>query len=418
MSTNFSKTLGKTKIEIEKYLKSKLTNLSHAQRRCVIEVFYGILHSGNVTLTGIARSLNESNLLKKTVERLSRNLLSNDFSSKLEDSHLKDVAHTINNESIIVFDDSDLLKNRAKKLENLCPIRDGSTGNTGVGYNLQYSCVVSDDRKEVKSLMTRVYSTEEKNHYSQRDEREKHMHKLFKAFNNEGVYVMDRGFSNIDTIRLFDGKRKLVVRAKNRNILFENKKVNLYSWAREVELKYATQITSINKEGKKILKDTYFSIKNIEIEGICLTAVVMELDGHKPCVLLTNQKRNGKDDYNFGKMIINQYGYRWSVEEKIRFEKQQFKYENIRLQHFVATKNMLSIINLISGFISHIYWKEISGKLIKIAQVIKEEVRLEYYRITEGIKRVFQMRSSPVFRFGRNSRRYFPRNYQTEFWEL
>lgn len=415
---NNSKTFGKTKQHFEKYLNHKISALSSAGRRCVTEVFYGVLQTGNVTLTDIGRSLNENILLKKTVERLSRNLSSEDLSNKLNDAHLKDIALTMDDDALIIFDDSDLRKPRAKKLEFLCPIRDGSTGETGMGYNLQYSCIVSNDRKEVKSLMTNIYSTKESTFYSQNDEKEKHLRKIFRVTDNRGIYVMDRNFSSIENIRLFEGKRKLVVRAKNRNIIHNKKKFNLYKWAKELELEYATQVPAIKNSGKHILKDTYFSVKTIKIEEIEMKAIVMTLEDHEPCIILTNQVQGKLPDWDFGKMVIDQYGCRWSVEEKIRFEKQQFNYENMRLQHFTAMKNMMSIINLISAFISHLNWHEISDKLIEVANVIKDEVRFEYYRITEGIKRIFKMRSSPVFKFGLDSRRYFPRDYQTEFWEL
>ena len=266
--------------------------------------------------------------------------------------------------------------------------------------------------------MTRLYSSNESGHLSRNDEREKHFRKIFKHFDNKGIYVMDRGFSNYSMFRLFEGKREFVIRAKTRNIKVNDCLYGLKEWANTINLKYAMQIKSINKNGKYVYKDTAFNVHKVNVEGIELECVVYKMEDHGNCMLFTNQKRKGLNDYSFAKMVINQYGYRWSVEEKIRWEKQSFNYENIRIRNFVAIKNMMGIINLVSAFISHLHWDQISEKIIKIARVIKEEVRFEYYRIAEGIKRLFQMRSSPVFHFGRDSRKYFPRNYQIEFWEL
>ena len=416
--TNLSKIFGKTKAQIQKYLNNKLTKLRPTEKRCLSETFYGILESGNVTLSDIARGLNENIGIKKTSKRLSKNLSSRDFTEDIEDVHLEHLSNNIEKKSIIVFDDSDICKPRSKWLENLCPIRDGSTGETGIGYYLQYSCIVSQERKEVKSVMTRVYSSNAPGHLSRNDEREKHLRKIFKNFDNKGVYVMDRGFSNYGIFNLFGDKREFVIRAKTRNIEVDDNLYELKEWASKLKLEYATQVMSINKNGKRIYKDTAFCVRTVHIEGMKLECVVLKLEGHGNCMLFTNQKRNKLDEYAFGKVVIDQYGCRWSVEEKIRFEKQQFNYENIRIRSYIAIKNMMGIINLISAFISHLYWDELTEKIIKIAKVIKEEVRFEYYRIAEGIKRLFQMRSSPVFHFGTDSRKYFPRNYQIEFWEL
>ena len=82
-----------------------------------------------------------------------------------------------------------------------------------------------------------------------------------------------------------------------------------------------------------------------------------------------------------------------------------------------ALRNMMAIINLISSFISHISFEAISFMIIEISKAIKQEVRLEYYRIAEGIKKLFRLRNSDVFKF-RDYRCYFKKNYQLEFWEL
>ena len=179
------------------------------------------------------------------------------------------------------------------------------------------------------------------------------------------------------------------------------------------------QITSIKKNGKQILKDVAFTTREIEFGGETFNATVMKLEDHYACVLISNQEKNGMSDYEYGKMLIEQYGCRWSVEEKIRFEKTQFNYENIRLQKLTGLKNMMAIINLLSSFISDIYWKDVSSKIVEVAKVLKKEVRFEYYRLAAGIKRIFNKRIRPPFKYKNNSSlRYFPRSYQLAFFEV
>ena len=72
-------------------------------------------------LIEIARKLKESIALDKTVERLSRNLMSFD------------------EETVLMIDDSDIAKSCSSKLEGLCKARDGSTGEITDGYSAMQS---------------------------------------------------------------------------------------------------------------------------------------------------------------------------------------------------------------------------------------------------------------------------------------
>ena len=278
--------------------------------------------------------------------------------------------------------------------------------------------MVSEDRKQVKTLATRVFSTLEDKHKSSNDEHESLWRGLLQRFGDNGVYVMDRGFRSLQNMRFFMDKAHFVIRDGDRNVIVEGVKRKLIPWANRIQLKNFMQIESIEKSGKRIKKAVAFSVRKIKIEELDLLCVVMKLEDHSACVLITNQIPIDDNLYKFGEKIINQYGCRWSVEEKIRFEKQQFNYENIRVRSINAIRNIMAIVGLVSSFVAHLYWDEISTKIIEVAQVIKEEVRFEFYRIASGINRLFNMRSSPVFNYGKYHTQYFPRLYQMELWEI
>ena len=112
--------------------------------------------------------------------------------------------------------------------------------------------------------------------------------------------------------------------------------------------------------------------------------------------------------------MIEQYGCRWSVEEKIRFEKQQFNYENIRLQSLTGIKNFMAIINILSAFVSKMATSKIVCQIVNVAKSIKPEVRLVYYRLAEGIKTVFRLRNKRIFHY-KDYRYYFTNLNQLEF---
>ena len=96
------------------------------------------------------------------------------------------------------------------------------------------------------------------------------------------------------------------------------------------------------KNGKEEKRDVLFDIKRISLDGLAVWAVVV--DEHELCVLITNQTKNKMNDYDFGKMVINQYGCRWNIEEVFRFQKQVLNIENMRVRSMKALRNLSIII--------------------------------------------------------------------------
>jgi hypothetical protein len=82
-------------------------------------MIYGILCSQSCHLSKIARSLGEGILLKKTIDRLSRNLSTFSQGDKLFDNYIKKVKGCFNDRSILVVDDGDITKPCSSKLEGI-----------------------------------------------------------------------------------------------------------------------------------------------------------------------------------------------------------------------------------------------------------------------------------------------------------
>ena len=413
---NCSKLFFKTQEQIERFAKPYLEGLPAKYRRTTIEMIYGILHSGEVMLSEIARSLNEDISLTKTICRLSTNMRSEAYDEEIEDRHLSLLKPKIKKDTLIVMDGSDITKPRSRKMEGLCLVRDASKNKIGMGYYLHYCCIVNENRDKILPLTTRLFSTKEEDFKSVQDEKEKLQLKLSEYFNNKGIWIMDREYSDYATLVRFSGfKRRFVIRARDRNIIYKGKKQKLYAWSKRIKNDYAMVVETIDKNGNKNKYDTFYTIREIEINELKMYAVILKMGRGEPVILLTNQKPNSKKLAFFGETIISQYGVRWSVEEKIRFEKQLFKYENVRLQSLKGLKNLMSIINIISFFMERISPTKLGGYLIKKAKPIKQKVRLKYYRLAMGIRCIFRKRSKQVFSFT-DYRYYFPDEPQMNFW--
>ena len=111
----------------------------------ICNMIYGILSSKSCLLSEIGRNLNESISLRKTVTRLSRNLNEFDAGEELFESYLKSIKNHYSDKSVLIIDGSDITKPASSKLEALCEVRDGSTGEIGTGHTL--GAAVLSDRK-------------------------------------------------------------------------------------------------------------------------------------------------------------------------------------------------------------------------------------------------------------------------------
>lgn len=131
--------------EIKRDLTSFCTKISYGlkrpQQKFIHQMIYGILAGSKVHLSEIARSLKEDITLKKTINRLSRNLHSFTQNQTLMYNYLTLVnQHVEEDYAVIIIDNSDIAKPVSRKLETLSEIRDGSTGEITRGYLTIGSC--------------------------------------------------------------------------------------------------------------------------------------------------------------------------------------------------------------------------------------------------------------------------------------
>ena len=94
--------------------------LKRPQQKFVYQMVYGILAGNKLHLSEIARSLKENITLKKTVDRLSRNLNAFDGKQAVMRDYLSFVKqHAKEDYAVIVIDNSDIAKPGSRKLESL-----------------------------------------------------------------------------------------------------------------------------------------------------------------------------------------------------------------------------------------------------------------------------------------------------------
>ena len=374
--------------------------LNRPAMKFVCDMVYGILASKSSLLSEIGRNLNEKISLRKTITRLSRNL--NDFNDgeELFGEYLNSIKNRYNVKSVLIIDGSDIVKPASTKLESLCEVRDGSTGEIGIGYHTLGAAILSD-RKLPYGIYSRIYSSKETDFVSEDNENLKCFEFLSKHFSKSNIRTMDRGFDCNKYYEYFiKNNEKFIIRAKkNRNVIYNNKTVNILELAKQFKGKY--KLEYVDKGGiKRNVKISIIPIRLCEFRKTELNLVVVYGFGSIPMMLITNLHSNDK---RLCTAVCKVYLMRWRIEEYFKFKKQSFDFENIRVQSLKSIRNLDLMLTLAIGYIAEISGKSYTAKLrmevIDISKRIFGVPDFVYYAVADGIFEILKAVKSGIGKF-------------------
>lgn len=394
----YSKLIYQIKRKINNFVDLICSDLNKTQYKFVFQMIYGLMESQSVKLSDISRSLKENITLKKTIERLSRNLKSFDKSKKLLSNYIDSINKYINDDTVFCVDLSDVVKPNSTVLESLGRVRDGSTGKIEDGYNIFEIAALTKKHKMPLSVYSRIFSNAEKNFISENTETFNGLKYLTKTFGTKGIRALDRGFDNNKYYGYFiDKKEKFIIRSKkNRNVIYKGKKQNILTVAKKYKGKYKLPFKSQN--GKSLnVKVSYIPIQLPEYPEQDLILVTVYGFGKTPMMLITNLKSNDK---RISVTIVKVYLLRWRIEEYFKFKKQQFNFEDLRVQSLKSIRNLNLLLTIVIGFIGvlsvhqddSIYIQEI----FQCAKSIYGKAKFVYYQIADGIYDILQKSTTGI----------------------
>ena len=271
----------------------KLSNGLHKPaKRFITDMEYGLLSGKSCYLTEIARKLNEDIALDKTVERLSRNLMNFDGSEKLRENYFHTVEKHFDESTVLIVDDGDVAKKNSSKLEGLCKVRDGSTGEIVDGYWTAGVSALSAEHKQPIPIYNRIYSSVEEGYISNNAETVKSLEFLSSHFPKTNIRALDAGY---DAGYIFDyfipRKENFIVRTYgNRNCVYKDKKVLISKLSKRFKGKYSLKFET--KDGRKAdCKISIVSVSLPDYPDTDLNLVICNGLGKEPLLLLTNRYR-------------------------------------------------------------------------------------------------------------------------------
>ena len=377
--------------------------LKRPQKKFVHQMLYGILAGNKMHLSEIARSLKENITLKKTIDRLSKNLNVFDDRDLLMQDYLTLVKHRAKDDyAVIIIDNSDIAKPASKKLEALSEIRDGSTGEITQGYLTIEAAVLSEKGKMPLPVYEKVFSAAEKGFISETHENLCCLETLSENFSPKCVRTLDRGFDANDYYRYFlkRGERFVIRAKKNRNVIYHGKTCNIMDVAGRYKGNYCMDFK--DKSGRAVhCKMSCIPVRLCEFPDRELVLTVVYGFGAEPMLLLSNLKMQEKK--KLCHIIAKVYLLRWRIEEYFRFKKQQFELEDLRVMSLQSIRNLNLLATLAVGYIG--LTTSIHKDSIFLAELEESSKRIYgmpkfiFYAIGYALKRVLSMCRSGISGF-------------------
>jgi uncharacterized protein YifE (UPF0438 family) len=395
------------KEQLNKFITRVLPDAGKIGNRFIREMSYGILKSGDVKTSNIARALDEEIDISDTVKRLYNNNSGRDYSKMIESAMVKSYHRAFDDDTVIAIDHTDLTKPYAEKMENLTIVRDGDKGRYGKGYNHVVITATQLGADNPVVIANNVWSKKDK-FESAKKITQKTLNVIGSIRDNlgkKGIRVCDRFFDSKHYFKEFEAHgEEYVIRAKvNRKMLrvVNGKvlpgKVNIVTLARGCKTRFSVRMRYWKNGEWKPAKTVRIGCRKVFLPCInkIITMVVIKGFGKVPMMLLTNNDI-AQGNHVVMERILKVYRARWICEEFIRFVKTEYSMEDIRCLKYQALKNTLGFLLLVTNFITkHIgYSRKIEPMKLKIIAkakaIFENNAKLLLYRIAAGIRELLE----------------------------
>lgn len=364
---------------------------SKPQGRFLTQMIYGLHAHQDVKLSSIARALGEEIELKKTEERLSHHLAVPGMAQILNEQIATHAAPRVKADTLIVVDPTDVRKTYARHMPFLATVRDGSTGEFVPGYWACIAVACEAGKRRVTPLQMRLWSAEAPDFESENLQLLQLIDTIRSATKNRGVYVIDRGG---DRMKLFSpllerGLRFIVRLVGSRHLRCGGEETSAAEVAQACPMSFTESVVKEEAEGEKRLVLQY-GYRPVKLPGHedQLYLVVVRGFGEEPLMLLTNVALSGARKGLW--YVVQGYLARWLVEETIRFIKQSYHLEDLRVLSYERLKNLVAVV-LVAVYFSAVWLGE-SLKLAVLTTRITQAARrffgvpdFHYYALADGL---------------------------------
>ena len=401
---DYSRMARKLRENIARFSGELSKGLPKTAARFVQEMVYGIQASQSVVLTKVGRTLEEPISIKKVEERLSRQLLRKGLGAKVQERLLTMGAPLVGKDTLLILDPSDIRKKYAKKMQYLATVHDGSEHELGNGY---WTCNVVGAEvgdSKIVPLVNRLYSADAPEFVSENHELLSVMDMVAGAVKKRGIWVIDRGGDrkNLMHPMLQRGYRFLIRLIGNRYLIWSNKTMLVEEIVKDTPLPYAETVVKMD-DGKEKVYHLEFGYRKVRLPDReeTLGLLVVRGFGSEPMMLLTTEplRRSRKVLLR----LVRAYLRRWAIEETLRYVKQSYELEDVRVLNYRSLQNIMPLVCAVAYFAAVLLdpeskLKVIAGYVLKAAKRLFGIPDFHYYSIADGLTSIFTRHPGQIVR--------------------
>ena len=394
---NNSQTAFKVRDQLSGFLGIFSPHFSKPVTGFIGDMLYGLLASQDIKLSCIGRGIDESIALKKTEERLSRHLGSEGLGEQIGECIAREGSKRIKKDTLIVIDPTDIRKWYAQKMPYLELVRDGSRGELCNGYWGCAAVACEIGSRRIMPLHLRLWSCGAPDFKSENDEIAQIVDMIRAYAKRRGIYVIDRGGDRDEIYKIFigNGLGFIIRMVGSRHLLWRKRPVLAEKLAARCKMQYAETVRRETAEGEKVYQIEYgvMDVRHPDHPEVPLRMVVVKGFGEKPMMLLTTLA--GTDSRQSLWQVVEGYLSRWRVEDAIRYVKQSYHLEDIRLLDYTRLKNMMAIL-LAAVYFASVWLGESLRRQILVRNITHVSKRLfgvvefHYYAIADGLSYLFR----------------------------
>ncbi len=423
---------GLIKEDLRRYTKKLKAGYDKVRRRFIGEMVEGMVRSGRVLLSQISGAIHRSGSgvsLHAQEKRLSSELKSGAWEAEqLQRNHQQVVAGSgvvLDAETVVAVDIFDVNKEGGRIFEHLTRVHDGSTQQTVDGY-WAIDIEAIKRKGEHLPLYMHLFSDKAAGHRGQFSEMAKGVEQVIGAFGRAGLWVMDRGFDSLQNFLYFQGQtltfliRGFRPREVERTVGVKEKVLDLVRTlplaGSDAFFKYYTLVRRGQRQ-KWERRETKMRYGFFAVECVHGNQEERSERARLPLWVLVCEGvgKPGERSFFFTNVpvaslaeahrLIKKYAQRWSVEEAIRFVKQAFALEDVRVQSYRSLQRIMTFCMLAYTFLC-LMVKRWPGKAKRLYWWLHELTprrrgekvpAFPHYRILEAIQKILGLDFFGVF---------------------
>ena len=327
------------------------------------------------------------------MERLSIRLARKAMGEEITDRVIQQGASRVGVNTLLILDPTDITKPYAEKMEYLAEVRDGSEKTIGKGYWMIEVIAAETGECDLTPLYQSLYSQKAPGFESENTEILSAVDAVGKHTGKNGIWVIDRGGDRLKLLRpLLEARRRFIIRMRgDRHVLYRGRQRSMLEVARACPLPYAERIVKETK-GKEVVYNVQYGFRKIKLPWHAkpLYMLVVSGFGQIPLMLLTTMGLRKNRTLLW--WVLESYLTRWRIEETIRFIKQSYDLEDIRVLTYERLRNMMALV-LAAVYFAAVYLGARSKLEIMATHILKISRRIfgipdfRYYALADGIGR-------------------------------